>query len=67
MKAKQAERVRAGDTVMYEKAPRRIIAVTREGLWAPYFELDEGDVISHVLVQTARAEANDGNALANKA
>jgi hypothetical protein len=52
---KQAERVQAGDTVVYESAQRRVVAVSHDGLWAPYFELDEDGMVSHILVEAAGA------------
>jgi len=42
--------------VLYEQAHRRVVAVIRDGLRAPYFELDDADVVSHRLVATPEAE-----------
>jgi hypothetical protein len=56
MDIEQAARVHPGDLVTYQHAPRRVIAVTRDGLWAPYFELDDEDVVSHRLVEAATSE-----------
>ena len=51
MDVEQARRVKPGDIVAYEKAARRVVAVSHDGLWAPYFDLDEDGMVSHVLVE----------------
>jgi hypothetical protein len=56
MDVEHAQQVRPGDVVTYQKARRRVIAVSQDGLWAPYFELDEDGVVSHLLVEVAKAE-----------
>ena len=56
MDVAQAERVQPGDVVTYERARRRVIAVIPDGLWAPYFELDDEGVVSHRLVEPAKSE-----------
>lgn len=51
-----AQRVQPGDVVTYNKARRRVVAVIPDGLWAPYFKLDDEDVVSHRLVEVAMAQ-----------
>jgi hypothetical protein len=46
----QARRIEAGDTVIYRRVRRRVIAVQHDGLWAPYFEIEDEGVVSHILV-----------------
>jgi hypothetical protein len=47
----QAQQVRRGDTVVFERTQRRVMAVSHDGLWAPYFDLDEDGLVSHLLVE----------------
>jgi hypothetical protein len=56
MDIEQAQRVQPGDTVTYQKARRRVVAVSQAGLWAPYFELDDQDVVSHLLVEAHKGQ-----------
>ncbi len=55
MKIEQARRIEAGDTVIYQRVQRRVIAVQHEGLWAPYFEIEDEGVVSHILVAAIAA------------
>ena len=60
MNDEQARTVRPGDAVTYQKARRHVVAVVPGGLWAPYFELDDQDVVSHRLVEAADATEPGG-------
>ena len=51
MDIEQAQRVQPGDVVAYQQAARRVVAVSHDGLWAPYFDLDEDGMVSYVLVE----------------
>jgi hypothetical protein len=62
MNLQQAENVRAGDTVVYQKAQRRVVTVSRDGLWAPYFELAEDGRVSYVLVEAMERQPIAGEA-----
>ena len=56
MDIEQARRVQPGDVVAYRKGRRRVVAVSHDGLWAPYFDLDEDGMVSHVLVEEETAQ-----------
>jgi hypothetical protein len=58
MDVEQAQRVQPGDDVAYRKARRRVIAVSHDGLWAPYFDLDEDGMVSYVLVEDVAPAAS---------
>lgn len=56
MDVTMAQRVQPGDLVTYNRAQHQVVAVIADGLWAPYFMLDDEDVISHQLVEEATSE-----------
>ena len=58
MDVKTARRVRAGATVSYEGKLYVVRAVLDEGLWAPFFELDDVGAVSHSLVDLPAASAS---------
>ena len=58
MDVEQAQQVKPGDLVAYQKIARRVVAVCHDGLWAPYFDLDEDGMVSHVLVEEATPAAS---------
>jgi hypothetical protein len=51
MDTEQAAQVRDGDTVLFERKQRRVLAISNDGLWAPYFDLDDDGRVSHILVE----------------
>jgi hypothetical protein len=53
MDIERARTIEAGDSVSYGGVPRRVLAVTHAGLWAPYFEIEDEGVVSHILVSDA--------------
>jgi hypothetical protein len=52
----QGRLVQTGDTIVYRNRRHRVVAVSGEGLWAPYFEIDGEGVVSHQLVDVDRPE-----------
>jgi hypothetical protein len=52
----QAKRVQTGDTIVYRNRRHRVLSVSGEGLWAPYFDIDGEGVMSHQLVDVDRPE-----------
>lgn len=58
MDVEQAQRVQPGDVVAYRKARRRVVAVSHDGLWAPYFDLDKDGMVSYVLVEDVAPAAS---------
>jgi len=57
MNSSKAKLIQAGDTVVFEGRPQTVVAVSDEGLWAPYFSLDQDGRVSHVLVQEPGKQA----------
>lgn len=51
MDMEHAERVQPGDVVVYQSERRQVLAISHEGLWRPYFNLDGEGFVSHILVQ----------------
>jgi hypothetical protein len=57
MDVKTARGVRAGATVSYEHKLYVVRAVLDEGLWAPFFELDDIGAVSYSLVEVPEGGA----------
>ena len=53
MDIERARMIEPGDIVSYGGVPRPVLTVTHTGLWAPYFEIEDEGVVSHILVSEA--------------
>jgi hypothetical protein len=51
MDTRTAQSVETGSLVLYEEKPYRVTAIVTDGLWAPYFEIQQLGLISHRLVE----------------